>query len=601
MISRGGRYVITYNGEVYNFPELRKELEGREHRFRGHSDTEVILAAIEEWGLEAATRRFVGMFAFGLWDRDEQRLHLVRDRLGIKPLYYGWTRGTFLFASEMKSFRAHPLWSGEIDRGALALFMRHNHVPGPRSIHTGCYKLFPGCILTLSASDAARPDDFSALPVSEGASRCRLQPQAYWTIRKVAEDAAARPFEGSEDEAVEQLEELLREAVACRMVSDVPLGAFLSGGIDSSTVVSLMQSTGARVKTFTIGFHDDIYNEAHHASAVAHHLGTEHTELYVSPEDSLAVIPELPTIYDEPFSDASQIPTFLVSQLARRQVTVSLSGDGGDESFAGYNRYLHATALWRKARWLPFPLRRLVEKSMVGISVETWDRSFRALGKLLPAELGRRVPGDTVYKSAEIIGSRTPEMAYHRLTSNWQRPEDIVLDASEPPTVFTDPSRRSRLPSFARRMMQTDLISYLPDDILVKVDRASMGVSLEARLPLLDHRVVEFAARLPLPMLIRGRTGKHLLRRVLYRHVPRELIERPKAGFGVPLGPWLRGSLREWAEELLNESRLRREGYLDPAPIRRKWQEHLSGKRDWKYQLWNVLMFEAWLEKHPGS
>lgn len=578
MRSESGRYVIAFNGEVFNFGALRRELEAAGHRFRGHSDTEVILAAVEEWGLAPATRRFVGQFAIALWDRAERALHLVRDRLGIKPLYYGWMGDTLLFGSELKALHAHPAFRAAIDRGALALFMRHNYVPAPLSVYQGIKKLPPGTILTLGARDAVES-----------------LPAPYWSAREAAEAGSANPFAGGEAEAMRELDALLRDAIRLRMIADVPLGAFLSGGVDSSTVVALMQAQSDRpVKTFTIGFHEGEYNEAAHAAEVARHLGTEHTELYVTPDQARAVIPQLPTMYDEPFADSSQIPTYLVSALAREHVTVSLSGDGGDELFGGYNRYFWGRAIWRRVGRLPSPVRGLAARTITAISPQGWDRQYAHLRPLLPSGLRQRQPGDKLHKLAEVLAVASPEELYQGLVSHWKRPAELVIDGHEPATAITDRSRWARLPDFTQRMMYLDLVSYLPDDILAKVDRASMATSLEARVPLLDHRVVEFAARLPLALKIRDGQGKWLLRQVLYQYVPPGLIERPKMGFGVPIDAWLRGPLREWAEDLLDERRLCREGVFNPGPIRAKWAEHLAGTRNWQYYLWDVLQFQAW-------
>ncbi len=586
MVSRSGRFVITYNGEVYNFRELRKELEPRGHTFRGHSDTEVILAAVEEWGLKEATKRFVGMFAFALWDRQERALHLVRDRLGIKPLYYGWAGATFLFGSELKALRAHPAFRPEINRDALALQMRYSYVPQPYSIHQGIYKLPQGCILTLPASN---------LPCVDHARPC-----PYWSAKEVAEHGEADAYRGSEGEAAEQFDTLLREAVRLRMIADVPLGAFLSGGIDSSTVVALMQAQSTRpVKTFTIGFYEETYNEAVHAKAVAAHLGTDHTELYVTPEETLTVVPKLPDLYDEPFADSSQIPTYLISALARRHVTVSLSGDGGDELFGGYPRYLRTRTFRRALRSLPSPGRRLFASLLKAPSLASYNRALSLLRPLFD-RFGRPAPvGEKMHRLAELL-TVGPEGIYLHFVSHWKRPTDLVLGSNEPLTVLTDFSQHAALSDFLQQMMFLDLVTYLPDDILAKVDRASMGVSLEARVPILDHRVVEFVARLPVSMKIRNGQGKWLLRQVLYRYVPKDLVERPKMGFGVPLDSWLRGPLRDWAEGLLNEDRLRREGFFKPEPIRKCWAEHLAGTRNWQEALWNVLMFQAWVERQSG-
>lgn len=581
-----GRYVIAFNGEIYNHRDIRHELEQESQRhaipWRGHSDTEVALAAISRWGIEAAVRRFVGMFAFALWDRTERVLYLVRDRLGEKPLYYGRMGRSILFGSELKALRAHPDFKGEINRDALALYLRHNCIPAPYSIYRGIYKLPPGTMLAVSDRDAPFPG-----------------PVQYWSAREAAEHGLAAPFTGSTEEAIAALDGLLRDAVGLQMVADVPLGVFLSGGIDSSTVVALMQAQSDRpVKTFTIGFNETGYNEAEHAKAVARHLGTEHTEFYVTPEEAMAVIPRLPALYDEPFADSSQIPTFLVSEMARRSVTVSLSGDGGDELFAGYNRYFWGRSIWKRVGWMPQPLRVAAAAALTAVSPQRWDRVFAAAKSLLPSKLKQSTPGDKLHKLAEVLAVDSPEAMYRGLASHWKDPASVVLGASEPPTALTDRRLWSDLPDFTQRMMYLDTVTYLPDDILVKVDRASMGVSLEARIPFLDHRVVEFAWRLPLSMKVRDGQGKWLLRQVLYQYVPKELIERPKAGFGVPIDAWLRGPLRDWAEDLLGARRLAEERFFDPVPIRDKWNEHLSGARNWQYYLWDVLMFQAWLDQH---
>jgi len=582
MVSTSGRYVISYNGEVYNFAELRSELEVVGQEFRGHSDTEVMLAAFEEWGIEKAVPRFVGMFAFALWDRTDRVLTLARDRMGEKPLYYGWQGNTFLFGSELKALKAHPAFHGEIDRAALVLMLRHNYIPAPYSIYKGIRKLLPGTYLNL------------LMGKREG------EPVHYWSVREVAERGQAQPFSGSETKAVMALEAHLLESISLQMIADVPLGAFLSGGVDSSTVVALMQAQSSRpVKTFTIGFHEEGYDEAQHAKSVARHLGTEHTELYVMPKEAMNVIPRLPALYGEPFSDSSQIPTFLVSELARRHVTVSLSGDGGDELFGGYNRYFWATNIWRRVGWFPQPMRAALAGALTALPPSAWNGVSRALARFLPVGWRYANPGDKMHKLAEILAVRTPEEIYLDLVSHWKQPAEVVRGTHEPPTVLTDSAQWAGLPDFEQRMMYLDQMTYLPDDILTKVDRAAMGVSLETRVPFLDHRVVEFAWSLPLSMKIRHGQGKWLLRQVLYRHVPKELIERPKMGFGVPIDVWLRGPLKGWAEELLDEARLQREGYFDPRPIRRKWAEHLTGGRNWSYYLWDVLMFQAWLEANP--
>jgi asparagine synthase (glutamine-hydrolysing) len=563
MVSHSGRFVIAYNGEVYNFPALRRELEADGIPFKGNSDTEVILAAFELWGVEKAVTRFNGMFAFALWDRRERELHLVRDRLGIKPLYYGRIDGSMLFASELKAMRRHPSFKPEIDRDVLALFFRFNYIPEPWSIYKGIRKLPPGTLVTFRVDGG-----------EEG-------PRPYWSAAEAVERGLADPFNGSEDEALEELEALLRDSVKMRMISDVPLGALLSGGIDSSLVSSLMQAEASgRIKTFTIGFESADYNEAEDARAVAAHLGTDHTELYVSPGDALAVIPEMPKIYDEPFSDSSQIPTCLVSRLVRKHVTVCLSGDGGDELFGGYNRHVWLERIRKGVGRLPRALRAALALGIKALPPRSWDAVYRTAGRILPGDHRQRTPGEKLHKLAGILPVRGADAMYYAALSVFVTQKELHPGIRE----------------FPHKMMFLDLIGYLPGDILTKVDRASMAVSLELRVPYLDHRVVEFAWRLPLDFKIKNGVGKRPLRRLLHRHVPRELVDRPKAGFGAPIVDWLRGPLREWAEELLDEGRLRREGFIEPGPVRKKWRQHLSGRRNWQYHLWDVLMFQAWYE-----
>jgi len=582
MQSASGRYVIVFNGEIYNCEDLRRELVtlGEAPAFHGHSDTEVMLAAFESWGILNSVQRFNGMFAFGVWDRWQRTLTLARDRFGEKPLFYSVVGGTFLFASELKALRAHPAFVGQIDPDAIALYLRHNCIPAPYSIYTNTRKLPPASLLTVSSTDFA------------------TSPRSYWSMREIAETGLANPFTGTESDAVDELDALLRDAVKIRMYSDVPLGAFLSGGIDSSTVVSLMQAqTSLPVKTFSIALKEDEYNEASEAAQVARHLHTDHSELCATPQEVMELVPQLPQIYDEPFGDSSQIPTFLVARLARQHVIVSLSGDGGDEVFGGYNRHTWVGPLWRKLEPIPLPLRRLGAAGILCLSAEAWDWLFRASSTILPREWRQRVPGYKLHKLASVMGSSDAYQVYYRLTSHWVAPETIVSGGREPTTELTKGSGLL-FPSATEQMMYLDSVTYLPDDILVKLDRATMAVSLEGRVPLLDHRVAEFAWRLPLRLRVRGRQGKWILRQVLYRYVPRELVERPKFGFGIPLDSWLRGPLRDWAEALLDEGRLRREGLLNPEPIRCSWQEHLSGRRSWQYHLWDVLMFQAWLDEH---
>jgi len=584
MVSASGRYVIVFNGEIYNFQELRNELDSKPRStpltFRGHSDTEVMLAAFEWWGVEGALERFNGMFAFALWDRHERRLYLGRDRFGEKPLYYGWAGRVFLFGSELKSLRAHPDFHNPINRDALALFFHYGYIGAPYSIYEGIHKIPPACLLAISTEHNNTP-----------------APAEYWSFRGVAEAAKSEPLSSGTGEAVEQIERVLREAVKLRMVADVPLGALLSGGIDSSTVVALMQAQSSRpVRTFTIGFHEGGYNEAVHAAAVAKHLGTDHTELYVTPGQAMEVVPRLPALYDEPFADSSQIPTFVVCGLARQHVTVGLSGDGGDEVFGGYNRYFWGPRIWKMMRWIPKALRKKAAAAVSLLSPEAWETAFLKAGPWLPRIVRQRNPGEKVHKLAEIVGVETPEAMYGRLVSYWKGSSSLVLHSTEPPTPFTDRSQWAEVPDFTERMMFLDTITYLPDDILAKVDRASMGVSLETRIPYLDPRVVECAWKIPLSLKIRNGQGKWILRQILYKYVPQELVERPKAGFAIPLANWLRGPLRGWSESLLNERRLAEGGFFDPLLIRSIWSQHLAGKGKWALLLWCVLMFQAWLE-----
>lgn len=578
MASACGRYVIAFNGEIYNHLDLRRALadSGAVLTWRGHSDTETLVAACAVWGVVGTLKKCVGMFAFALWDRQMCRLTLARDRLGEKPLYYGRLNGAFLFGSELKALRTHPAFCSDIDRHALALFMRFAYVPAPYSIYRGILKLPPGTCLEVGADGVA------------GA------PTPYWSASAICMAGQLDPFTGSDAEAVSELERLLVQSISGQMLSDVPLGAFLSGGVDSSTIVALMQSQSRRpVKTFTIGFGEAGYNEAEHAQAVARHLGTEHTELFVTADEALGVIPRLPAIYDEPFGDSSQIPTFLVSHMTRQHVTVSLSGDGGDELFGGYNRYFWTMKLWQRLVHLPRNLRRSLAYVLTQLSPGAWNALLRPLMPLLSQRHRHANPGDKLHKLAGTIGATSPLCIYRELVSFWQ--DGVVLGADEVLPLLDSADERA-FPDFEHVMMALDLVTYLPDDILTKVDRAAMAVSLETRVPLIDHRVVDFAWRLPLGMKIRDGQGKWLLRQVLYRHVPRELIERPKQGFGVPLDTWLRGPLRNWAEALLAPDRLANEGWFDPLAIRDKWDEHQSGRRNWSYHLWNALMFQAWLE-----
>ena len=577
MVSASGRYVIIYNGEIYNFQELRRAEERHGARWRGHSDTEVLLAVIERRGLVEALRASVGMFALALWDREERVLTLARDRLGEKPLYYGRARGVLLFGSELKALRAYPGCPTEIDRDAVTLFLRHNYIPAPYSIYQGVRKLDPAHLARFRMPEGA-PELVS-----------------YWSAREAAAAGLAAPFAGGEGEYLEALERQLEATVRDQMISDVPLGAFLSGGVDSSLVVALMQRQSARpVRTFTIGFHEAEWDEARHARAVAAHLGTDHTELMITPQDLLDVVPRLPAMYDEPFSDSSQVPTSLVAAMAREHVTVSLSGDGGDELFGGYARYALGERLWRNVRRVPQALRRAAGRAIGLVPAPAWDRVLAPFGPAMPAGFRGRVTGDRMHKAGELLKQESFEQVYRDLVSHWRRPEEVVLGGVEPPTALTDPARWLGVEQPLPRMMYLDSVSYLPDDILVKVDRAAMAVSLESRAPLLDHRVYELAWRMPPALRSMVGGGKPALKRLLRRHVPPAITDRPKMGFGVPIQSWLRGPLRGWGEELLDARRLQGDGIFAPAAIRKKWDEHQAGTRDWQYLLWDVLMFQAW-------
>ncbi len=577
MVSASGRYVITYNGEIYNYRDLSRVEESHGARWRGHSDTEVLLALIERVGPVEALRATVGMFAIALWDRSERVLFLARDRLGEKPLYYGQTSGGLLFGSELKALRAHRTCPNELDRGAVALFLRHNYIPAPYSIHKGIHKLEPGRIARF-ASATTDPE------IHE-----------YWSARRAAADGLVAPFAGGEAEYLSTLAAQLEITVRDQMIADVPLGAFLSGGVDSSLIVALMQRQSSRpVRTFTIGFHEAEWDEAKHARAVAEHLGTNHTELTVTPKDLLEAVPSLPALYDEPFSDSSQVPTSLVAALARRHVTVSLSGDGGDELFGGYARYGLGERVWGRVGRVPRTVRRAAGRAVGLMPVSVWDRVVGPFGAAMPEGFRGRVTGDRIRKAADLLTRDTFEELYRDLVSHWRQPEDVVRDGYEPPTALTDPARWLSSAPPLPRMMYLDSVSYLPDDILVKVDRAAMAVSLESRAPLLDHRVFELAWRMPPALRTMVGGGKAALKRVLESHVPKAITDRPKMGFGVPIQAWLRGPLRQWGSDLLDEGRIRDDGVFHPRAVRQKWDEHQAGIRDWQYLLWDVLMFQAW-------
>lgn len=585
MESKSGRFVIAFNGEIYNFVQIREEIEkaGALPSWRGTSDTEVILEAISHWGLEVAIQKFVGMFAFALWDQKRETLHLARDRLGEKPLYYGMLGNTLLFGSELKALRKHPKWSDEIDRGGLALLLRYGYIPAPYSIYKNIYKLLPGTILSLTRQHL---------------NGNALSPVPYWALRKKIEEFSSVPFRGSAQDCLKEAESLLKKVVKQQMISDVPLGAFLSGGIDSSAVVALMQTQSSRpVKTFTIGFSDLRYDESQFAKSVAQHLGTNHTELILSSQEALSVIPRLPAIYDEPFADSSQIPTFLVARLARQQVTVCLSGDGGDEVFAGYNRYLWTQKIWNATHRFPMRIRSVIAKLIRRRSPASWDRFFKRLDPFLPTPMRVRIPGDKLYKLAGLLNLREPRAFYHALISYWEDPCSFIPGSTELPTQVIDRNEWKVTPTLTQQMRYLDTVTYIPDDILTKVDRACMGVSLESRIPYLDHRVLEFAWKIPLGMHVGNGKGKQILRSLLSRYLPSHLIGRPKMGFAMPLDKWLRsGPLREWAESLLEERKLKNDGFFDPEPIRKRWREHLSQTRNWQLSLWAVLMFQAWKE-----
>jgi asparagine synthase (glutamine-hydrolysing) len=578
MVSASGRYVITYNGEVYNCSPLRGQLEGSGHRFRGRSDTEVILAAVDEWGLDRAIERFAGMFAFAVWDRKERQLVLVRDRLGIKPLFVYQRSGVVMFGSELKALRRHPAFIPLLDRDVLHSYLRYRYVAAPGTIYVGAFKVPPGHVLRITDPDQALPT-----------------PECYWSPIEAATRGLADPFQGSADEATTALTDLLADVVSGHMLSDVPLGAFLSGGVDSSVIVALMQRQSRQpIRTFSIGSHSGAYDERTPAAAVAQCLGTDHTEIAVSGEEALAVVPVLADVFDEPFADASQIPTYLVSRLARRAVTVSLSGDGGDELFGGYTRHQWVPRIWRVS---PI-LRRPLQAGIQAVSPGNWDRIVGLLGPVLPRAARVRLMGHKLHKIAAVRDFSSQDTLYRAVASAYQAPDSLLVAPS--PTTTDHVLAALREIPLARpidRMMLCDLMTYLPDDILTKLDRCSMAVSLEGRVPLLDHRVVEFAWRLRHYGATRGGQGKWLLRQVLYRLVPRQLVDRPKSGFDVPIDEWLRGPLRSWAEHLLDAQRLRQVGLFDPTEVRRLLSEHLSGRRNWRDILWGLLMFEAWRER----
>jgi asparagine synthase (glutamine-hydrolysing) len=581
MISSDERYVISYNGEIYNHLELRQLIDKKadfRYKWRGYSDTETLLACIENFGVEDTLNRIVGMFAFSLWDSKCNSLILARDRMGEKPLYYGLQNDTLLFGSDLKSLKQHPDFQGEINRGAIALLMRYSYIPAPSSIYIGIYKLPPGSYIVFES------------PKSPS------KPKYYWSLANVASGIDLNKSSCSYEHAVDKLDVLLGDSIEGQMMSDVPIGTFLSGGIDSTVITALAQSRSADpIKTFTIGFDEELYNEAKYAKKISKYLGTDHTELYVSSKDALNVIKKLPNIYTEPFADPSQIPTFIVSEMTRSHVTVGLSGDAGDEIFAGYNRYILTNQYWNKLDKIPYLIRRLISKGIDKIPPDRLNKLLFHAQKILPMKYQQSNIGEKLHKASIALKTKTPDDLYRSMVSRWQNPESLVIGISHHQTVSSH-TLNSNEDNIVHKMMEIDSMTYLPDDILCKVDRASMFAGLESRAPFLDHRVIEFAWSLPLEYKIKNGVGKSILRDVLYKYVPKELIDRPKTGFGVPISDWLRGPLNEWANDLLNEDRLRSEGFFHVDPIKKIWLQHQQGIRNCQYQLWPILMFQLWLE-----
>ena len=587
MKSSCGRFVLSFNGEIYNHLDLRKDIErltdddkNLNYKWRGGSDTETLLEGFSLLGVKKTLKMTVGMFALALWDKEEKRLYLARDRIGEKPLYYGWSNNNFIFASELKALKKYDLFNNKIDRDSLNIYMRHNYIPCPRSIYKDIYKLEPGTLLSL---------DLSATH-SGGTS---LNKEIWWSLKESTSFGKENLLMDREQN-LKSLEKSLLDSIRLQSIADVPLGAFLSGGIDSSLIVALMQSiSNTKINTFSIGFKEDAYNEARYAKEVAQHLNTNHKELYLSHEDALALVPVLPKMYDEPFADSSQIPTHLISLMAKEHVTVVLSGDAGDELFGGYNRYVQAPRLWKIISFIPKGIRSLVSFSILSIS----PKLLNQFGNYLPKGLKVIFLGDKLHRFADRLKRiKDQDDLYYSLVSEWEEPSKLVLKSKEPKNILERKSEWPQNLSFQERMMFLDMATYLPDDILVKVDRASMAASLETRVPFLDHRVVELALRIPVDQKIVGNRGKEVLRKILYKYVPKKLIDRPKQGFGIPLGEWLRGPLREWAEDLISKERLSKEGFFEVEMIHERWNEHLSGKRNWEQSLWSVLMFQSWLE-----
>lgn len=581
MFSANGRFALVYNGEIYNHLSCRKVLaeSGFAVYWKGSSDTETLIEMISALGLEGALKLTTGMFSFALWDKLEKKLFLARDRFGEKPLYYGWQGDSFLFGSELKALKIHPNFLNEIDSNALGLFLQYNYVPTPLSIYRGISKLTPGGILSVSL-------DHKAVCIS-----------TYWSAIDTMLSGKKNPFRGNVTEAIDETENVLKRAVQIQLLADVPLGAFLSGGIDSSLIVSLMSAVSSTpVNTFTIGFDENGFNEAVYAKKIASHLGTNHTELYVNPKDCFDVIPLLGSMYDEPFADSSQIPTYLVSKLAAGSVKVALSGDGGDELFGGYNRYFFAEKLWTNLRFIPMPLRSGLYSTINKLNTHQWDILSSLLHYILPKKYHYSNLTDKLNKASSLLAVESFDDVYFRLVKQWENPGEILnFDYS--------PQKNKLIGSDLfqdnmDKMMLNDLITYLPDDILCKVDRAGMAVSLESRIPFLDHNVYAFSSSLPLSCKTNKGTSKWILREILKKYIPENLINRPKMGFGIPLEVWLRGPLKEWADDLLEEKVIKESGLLNPKVVRQKWEEHISGKRNWHYQLWSILMFQAWYKEN---